>query len=408
MSNRPMLCASCGKEYKWEEYWSDGHHGYEPIPQCKCAYLKQINKTDYDRILERIELGRKRRDKELYLVDMKITHLPEELLDLPWIEKINLRSNTLTNLPDWFGNFRNLRWLCLYDCQLQDLNPSLSRLKNLEYLEVGENQLLSLPSWISYLAELRYLALGDNQIIELPETLGNLSNLEELYIYSNHLRSLPSSTCLLRNLRGLYASDNELSSLPPHFDQLTNLKELSIGSNKITNLPPHFDQLTNLEEISIGGNEIANISLSVLKLPKLKPVHAGNNPLDNSLCEVHRMGPASSGGGYKDILALDHCTECNKPACALCLNYNNSDLKLCEYCRDEKEKREFNRYLLIWWCRMAFALFVGGIAGYWTHISKFTLFEAWNADLEISIVIIVGGLLGWFGATHAFKRFLER
>jgi hypothetical protein len=68
----------------------------------------------------------------------KLTHL----------EKLNLRNNQLTSLPEEIGNCTNIKLLFLSWNKLKTLPPSVGKLTNLEILYLDNNQLTSLPKEI--------------------------------------------------------------------------------------------------------------------------------------------------------------------------------------------------------------------------------------------------------------------
>ncbi len=53
--------------------------------------------------------------------------------------RLDLSKNSLSHLPDQFGNLSKLQYVDLYKNQLTTLPVSFSRLKNLRWLDVKDN-----------------------------------------------------------------------------------------------------------------------------------------------------------------------------------------------------------------------------------------------------------------------------
>jgi len=83
--------------------------------------------------------------------------------------------NHLTELPEWIGDLKELRWLNVSNNQLSAVPTSVQQLKKLEWLHLGGNHLTDLPEWIGDLKELTWLNVRHN-----PFTVDGMRSLLEL------------------------------------------------------------------------------------------------------------------------------------------------------------------------------------------------------------------------------------
>ena len=62
-------------------------------------------------VIDRIESARRFSAKELYLDAFALTEIPDWLKQLKWLRELGLRNNKLKELPEWIGDFTNLKSL---------------------------------------------------------------------------------------------------------------------------------------------------------------------------------------------------------------------------------------------------------------------------------------------------------
>ena len=175
----------------------------------------------------------------------------------PCLQELDLWENQLTNLPESFGQLRNLQTLSLAFNQLTNLPESFGQLQNLKFLSLRNNQLTSLSESIGQLQNLNTLYISDNKLIKLPESFNQMRNLETLDLLDNQLTGLPESFGQLQNLKTLILLNNQLTSLPESFGQLQNLKFLNIVNNRLTSIPASIANLKdNLKTLYLNDNPI--------------------------------------------------------------------------------------------------------------------------------------------------------
>lgn len=179
------------------------------------------------------------------------------------VDELYLHENQLTELPDWLGEFTELRVLDLSHQPLKAI-PDLSRLKRLEFLYVSDLAITELPPTIGNLSSLQYLGATDNGLTSVPASLGRLSELIELRLYGNRLTELPTTYGDLASLRELHLDRNAIQRLPATFDQLTELRVLSLRANALTDFPAQLSRLPNLRHLDLRANHLT-------QLPDLPP-----------------------------------------------------------------------------------------------------------------------------------------
>lgn len=96
---------------------------------------------------------------------------------------------------------------------IQHMLPEpMARLKSLTCLRLVECRLCALPEWLGEFAQLRELVIIHHPTpgLTIPESIGRLSALEHLDLTNNRLTTLPSSMDELQNLKTLYLDSNPL------------------------------------------------------------------------------------------------------------------------------------------------------------------------------------------------------
>lgn len=101
--------------------------------------------------------------------------------------------------------------LYLDDMNLTSLPEEIGVLTNLKILILENNKLTSIPKEIAYLTNLTDLILNDNQLVNIPKEIGKLTNLTTLILNDNQLVNIPRTIRKLTNLTLLCISNNKLN-----------------------------------------------------------------------------------------------------------------------------------------------------------------------------------------------------
>jgi len=222
--------------------------------------------------LRRIELCKKLGRKKLDLSFLYLDELPRELSSMHWLEQLNLLSNKLEQLPEWVGDFPNLA-----------------------ILDLEGNELTSLPDSIGNLKKLKRIMLGMNRLQTLPETFGGLSSLEYFSLdqETNHpalekmldeqgswFASLPESFGNLASLKHFHVSNTKLVKLPESFGKLSSLASLIVQSDltlPISFFPDTMRDIKSLRKICISS--FGSVPGFVAEMKNLTSLDLSHNPL---------------------------------------------------------------------------------------------------------------------------------
>ncbi len=169
-------------------------------------------------------------------------------------------SAPITTLSD-LVNFKNLRNLDLFGCQLNSLRgiENLSQLEVLNLYRTGISDI----SLLSNLSNLIDLNIGDNNIYDLSP-LSELIHLEHLNVEGENLDLIPLKN--LTNLTSLHIVFSGVSDLSP-LENLTNITYLNLFHNDISDISV-LRNMVHLTYLEIGLNPVNDINV-LDELPEL-------------------------------------------------------------------------------------------------------------------------------------------
>mmetsp|Transcript_9079 Transcript_9079/g.37442 ORF Transcript_9079/g.37442 Transcript_9079/m.37442 type:complete len:1226 (+) Transcript_9079:43-3720(+) len=126
----------------------------------------------------------------LELKNRRLETIPEVIVSLRHIVKLNLSNNCLTKIPSALGDLHSLEKLVLADNAIMALPESLAALKDLTTLDVSNNLLTSIPCSLATLPRLAVLNVEGNPLYErwqLPcEQLSSRLKDDNDCLYSVH------------------------------------------------------------------------------------------------------------------------------------------------------------------------------------------------------------------------------
>ncbi|KAF7255509.1 hypothetical protein EG68_07069 [Paragonimus skrjabini miyazakii] len=171
----------------------------------------------------------------------RLDNIPSELDRLERLRELDLSDNMLTRIPEPVLSLRALRKLNLEQNEIGDLAQVTDNWPKLEYLNVSHNQLAQLPSGLTRLTSLRKLYVNNNQLTfaGIPSGIGKLHDLEIFDASYNELENIPESLCRCGRLKRLNLNSNRLLTLPDAIHYLReSLDQFDIDHNPQLRLPP--------------------------------------------------------------------------------------------------------------------------------------------------------------------------
>ena len=189
-----------------------------------------------------------------------------EIEDLIYLEKLDLRDTKIEELPESIGKLTNLKRLDLSSTKIEELPKWMGELRNLEWLVLRNINIEKLPEWMGELTNLEWLNLNGTNIEELPKWIGKLTKLEWLYLSGTNIEELPESIGELTNLKRLDLSETNIEELPEWIEELTNLESLNLSGTNIEELPKWIEELTNLEWLDLSSTKLKKLPYSLFQL----------------------------------------------------------------------------------------------------------------------------------------------
>lgn len=135
--------------------------------------------------------------KELILTDKGIIKLPDEIITMKKLERVNLSLNKGIDIVDVIkklSQLPNLKELNISSCELTDLPKEIAGLKTLKKLKLGANKFKTMPSQLSELSNLKQLIFS-----QYPDDDFRSFSLEEK---RNIIKMLPNCKVILEDYFG--------------------------------------------------------------------------------------------------------------------------------------------------------------------------------------------------------------
>ena len=181
-------------------------------------YLTHLNNLCLDNnYFEKLsELTIKPMSQSLRILSMSknlFKEIPNEILNLPNIEIIDLSFNQIMNFPNKV-NLPKLKELYLNDNRLQMVSGSASDLQNLEIFNLERNQITNIADSIFELKHLKYFDLSYNKLKHLSPQISKLQLIANSHSYNK------------LNKTGLWVLGNPLEIPPKNIWQTSNLSKI--------------------------------------------------------------------------------------------------------------------------------------------------------------------------------------
>ena len=191
-----------------------------------------------------------------------LKYLSEFISAMGNLNKLELKSNKLSKIPDSIFSLNCITYLDLSYNNLNELQDSFKNLKSLKHLNLGYNQISEIPPSIGSLKNLKLLDLNHNKLRSLPSSIGKLTSLVNLNLHGNQISTLQSSLKELKSLEVLNVGLNQLCNVPKWLGNLKSLKKFTLRSLKIEDIPKSIVNLPNLLEVDFSfSRKIENINI---------------------------------------------------------------------------------------------------------------------------------------------------
>ncbi|GCB69992.1 leucine-rich repeat-containing protein 40 [Scyliorhinus torazame] len=300
-------------------------HNLPEFPSCK--YMKELyvgnNQIEY---LGSEHLKNLSAIVVLELRDNKLKSLPDEIILLQDLERLDLTNNDISSLPYALGSLPVLKSLLLEGNPLRTIRRDIIKRGTQELLKFLRSRIqeqptgqddscsataMTLPSEsvinMYTMATQKMLEYSDRKAIVVPDevfdasdgvpiTTVNLSKnlltgvpsriselkatVTDVNLGFNKLSSVPLEVCTLEHLIHLDLRNNILTSLPMEIKRLLQLQTIILSFNRFKELPSALYQIPTLETILISNNQVGSIdAFQLMQLDKLITLDMQNNDI---------------------------------------------------------------------------------------------------------------------------------
>lgn len=174
-----------------------------------------------------------------------------------------------------------------------------SLVNTLELLDLSGNQLTQLPEDFARFTQLRILFASNNPFTELPQVLGQCPQLEMVGFKACQIRHVAEDS-LPPRLRWLILTDNQLSTLPERLGQCRRLQKLMLSCNQLQSLPD-LKACSHLELLRIASNRFTAVPEQLLNAPALAWPAVAGNPLTHKSELLALATPALKAFSYQNL-----------------------------------------------------------------------------------------------------------
>ncbi|OWM84408.1 hypothetical protein CDL15_Pgr020648 [Punica granatum] len=274
-----------------EEILVDGNHGATfHLPESIVEL--ELSITNLSALPDSV--GRLSKLQRLQLYSTKIEELPDSLGDLESLVSLQLSSTNLSALPDSVGRLSKLQRLQLYSTKIEELPDSLGDLESLVSLQLSSTNLSALPDSVGRLSKLQWLGLSSTKIEELPDSLWDLESLVSLQLSSTNLSALPDSVKRLSKLQWLGLDSTKIEELPDSLWDLESLVSLELSYTNLSALPDSVGRLSKLQSLRLSSTKIEELPDSLWDLESLAELELSNTNLSALPDSVGRLSKLQS------------------------------------------------------------------------------------------------------------------
>ena len=174
---------------------------------------------------------------------------------------LDLTEMNLISPPEEILYLTNLHSIDLSNNQIEKFDFDMSKLSKLSKILLAKNSITSLPDWFGNFTCLNHLLLDHSPLVEFPSCLYSLSSLTILSVRFCSLKNLPEQSLSWSLLEEFDCSCNNISFVHSDFiSSLINLRTFKCKNNNITILPHSLFQLQHLKSVEANRNQLEYLS----------------------------------------------------------------------------------------------------------------------------------------------------
>jgi Leucine-rich repeat (LRR) protein len=214
----------------------------------------------------------------MIMKDENIGRMPKNMQILSHISKVDLSKNSIKTLSDGIADIVGLQELILGHNQLVELPNTTKKLTNLKILDVRSNSLTELPDMWG-MKKLQNLNVADNELEYINDSVQSLSSLTVLDVRYNQLRDYTHALCdLVDNLCTVYFDYNFVTHFPKPIGRCNGLRSLNMSKNEMTTLPIGcIEYMTGLTKLDLSQNWLTDIPSTIGINQGLRELILNNN-----------------------------------------------------------------------------------------------------------------------------------
>jgi leucine-rich repeat protein SHOC2 len=216
---------------------------------------------------------------ELDLSRLGLSDLNDQMV-YQMVTYLDLSFNTISTLPDFFGNILELRTFKIAHNCLTDLPSVVACLSKISTLDLSYNALNFFPPQLIFLKAMQQLVLEGNNCVVFDERMPKVMlQMLTLDCRECHITSIPESFGMLTNLVSMNFSNNVIKYLPSSIETCISLTRIEMCCCDLRRIPDSVAHCTSLQQILINSNPIESLCKALLKLSALTQLEIQNCPI---------------------------------------------------------------------------------------------------------------------------------
>ena len=184
--------------------------------------------------------------------------LPEYLSEFNNLTELDIAWCNLSVIPDNLIILKNLKKLNISSNRITKIHPKIGNLEDLEELDLSYNEMEKIQLPILELKSLKHLNLAGNKIHKIPEEISKLKSLEILNLNFNLIQNLVVGLSVLNNLNAIYLIHNRLKEIPSYIFKLNALRVAHFTANNIIMIQCDVNIFEQFDEFYISENPLPN------------------------------------------------------------------------------------------------------------------------------------------------------